>query len=221
MASRVRESSWVYIVDDVAMTALAVASVAMLVYESTHALTSAQVGMLDGIDTGIALVFLGEFLIRFALAPRKAAYFKHNWWLLLASIPVSTPWTQGLRALRLLTIMRLGRVLTGTEAILDYCERFFTQTRAVYVIVLFFLIVAAGGAAFQLFETGTNPAVHGYLDSLWWAIGTVTTSGSGAIYPITEGGKIVSIVLMVSGIGLSGVFTALVASFLLREARRR
>jgi voltage-gated potassium channel len=221
MATRVREDSWIFILDDFVMIALAFVSVALLVYENTTVLPLVQMRLFDGIDTTIALIFLAEFFIKLLLSKHKALFFKHNWWLLLASIPVSTPWTQGLRALRLLTIFRLGRVFTGAEAILKYCEQFFTQTRAVYILVVFALVVIAGAVSFEFFEFGRNPSVHGYLDSFWWAMGTVTTSGSGNIYPVTNGGKIVSIFLMVSGIGLSGVFTALVASFLLREIRKR
>ena len=217
---RTSRESWIFILDDVVMIALALLSVVLLIVQSTSSLTSEQTRLFSEVDTGIALVFLAEFCIKLILAPRKRAYLRSNWWLLLASIPVSTPWTQALRALRLLTILRLGRILTGAEAILNYCENFFTHTRAMYVLTVFGVLVVAGAALFELLEFGKNPAVHGYVDSLWWAVGTVTTSGSGDVYPVTDAGKVLAVALMIGGIGLSGIFTALVASFILREVRK-
>jgi voltage-gated potassium channel len=197
------------------MIVLALVSVVLLLVERTSALSAAQIAQFDTIDFCIALVFLAEFIIKLWLAPNKATYLKWNWWLLLASIPVTSTATQALRALRLLSIFRLVRVGTGTNAIFDYVERFFEQTHILYILVTFALVVLAGAGTFEYFEYGINPNVHGYFDSLWWAMCTVTTDSFGDIIPMTTGGRVVAMILMASGIGLAGTFTALVASFIL------
>ena len=46
---------------------------------------------------------------------------------------------------------------------------------------------------------------------------TVTTVGYGDRFPITEGGRIVAVILMLVGIGLIGVLTATVASVFIKE----
>ncbi len=53
--------------------------------------------------------------------------------------------------------------------------------------------------AFHALEGGLNPGVHSFLDSLHWAVGIATTVGGGGINPITAGGKIVSILMMMGG----------------------
>jgi voltage-gated potassium channel len=78
-------------------------------------------------------------------------------------------------------------------------------------------LVSAAALAFHYFEHGTNPKVHGLWDSFWWAIVTVTTVGYGDIYPVTTPGRIVAILLMFTGIGALGVYTATVASFVVRQ----
>ncbi len=46
---------------------------------------------------------------------------------------------------------------------------------------------------------------------------TVTTVGYGDIYPITTGGRIVAIFLMLTGIGTLGLYTAAIASFIVKQ----
>ena len=49
---------------------------------------------------------------------------------------------------------------------------------------------------------------------MWWAIVTLTTVGYGDTYPITTGGKIFTGCLMIVGLGVVAVPTALFASAL-------
>lgn len=86
------------------------------------------------------------------------------------------------------------------------------------------VLIAATGLLFLgawlevLFETNAKGSnIHTYGDSLWWAIVTVTTVGYGDRYPVTLGGRLVAVVLMLVGIGLLGVLTASVASFFVAE----
>ncbi len=51
---------------------------------------------------------------------------------------------------------------------------------------------------------------------MWWAVTTLTTIGSGAIYPITAGGKIFTAMIVFIGLGLIAVPTGLFASALTR-----
>ena len=89
---------------------------------------------------------------------------------------------------------------------------------------LFRVLLTAVGLLFLgawlvlLFEknaAGSN--IHSYHDALWWAVVTVTTVGYGDRFPVTEGGRVVAVILMLVGIGLIGVLTATVASFFVAE----
>ena len=64
-----------------------------------------------------------------------------------------------------------------------------------------------------------NQNVHGFFDSFWWAMSTVTTVGYGDIYPVTTEGRIVAIFLMLAGIGTLGVYTAAIANYVIRQNR--
>jgi voltage-gated potassium channel len=89
---------------------------------------------------------------------------------------------------------------------------------------LFRVLIAVVGTLFigawlvLLFEERAKTSnIHNYPDALWWAIVTVTTVGYGDRYPVTEGGRVVAVILMLVGIGLIGVLTATVASVFIKE----
>lgn len=68
---------------------------------------------------------------------------------------------------------------------------------------------------FHYLEGGVNPNVNTHLDSIWWSFATATTVGYGDIIPVTAGGKILGIFLMLTGTGLFATFTAFFADYFL------
>ena len=65
---------------------------------------------------------------------------------------------------------------------------------------------------------GSN--IHTLGDSLWWAATTVTTVGYGDRYPVTGTGRVMAVMLMLTGIALVGVVTAAVASYFVNLVRQ-
>jgi voltage-gated potassium channel len=49
------------------------------------------------------------------------------------------------------------------------------------------------------------------MDAIWWGFATATTTGYGDIIPVTNAGKFLSIILMLSGLALFSMYTALFA----------
>jgi voltage-gated potassium channel len=83
----------------------------------------------------------------------------------------------------------------------------------------FFIMLTIVGNGFILFsglifwglEHDVNPKVERYIDAIWWSFATATTTGYGDITPVTDAGKILGIFLMLMGLALFAVFTALFA----------
>lgn len=71
--------------------------------------------------------------------------------------------------------------------------------------------IAAGTLAFYYFEKGVNPKIHSLLDTFYWAVATVTTVGYGDAAPVSVGGKIVGIGMMILGSLFLWSYTALFA----------
>ena len=68
----------------------------------------------------------------------------------------------------------------------------------------------------------TTEKIHGgqgtFFESLWWSFTTLVTGGFADIHnPSTMGGKILTVMLVIGGMVLVGVFTATLTSVLVRD----
>ncbi len=73
---------------------------------------------------------------------------------------------------------------------------------------------------FYYVEVMENPKIVTYMDALWWGFATATTTGYGDITPVTLSGKVISIFLMLTGLALFGMFTALFAEVVLIRTKK-
>jgi voltage-gated potassium channel len=155
------------------------------------------------------VIMLAEYLVRLVVTPDTPGYLRRRW---VEPVTVLVPPLQSWHVVgieKMTLLVREGEL--RVEAILKHHS-------------LFRVLIAVAGTLFigawlvLLFEEkakGSN--IHDYPDALWWAIVTVTTVGYGDRYPITEGGRVVAVILMLVGIGLIGVLTATVASVFIKE----
>ena len=210
---------------DALMIALALVSVCLLFFEVLADHTPAQTRSLELADLTIAFVFLGEFSIRLVRAPKRALFLRKHWWELLASIPFTSETTQILRAFNLLRLFRLMRLLrlirfvVRFQILLENSARFARQTYLLYISTTAGIVILAGALGFHYMEAGANPNVHGLWDCLWWTIVTITTVGYGDIYPVTTGGRVLAIFLMLGGIATMGAATAAITAYVIERKR--
>src|SRR5262249_18745076 len=81
---------------------------------------------------------------------------------------------------------------------------------AAYVIVAFW---AGAVVVFGVVEYLIDPKTfHSVWQGIWWAIQTVTTVGYGDIVPKQTTGKVIAGVLMLGGLSLLAVVTAVITS---------
>ena len=172
------------------------------------------------INWTVWVVFVIEFAIRWA-ADRTLAFPRKAWFdllLILISPPFGVPETlQGTRSLRVLRLLRLVRALGVAGMGLRLAQRHFGERKFHQIFVVALTTVVLGALGIYTVETGLNPSIGGFGDALWWAVVTATTVGYGDVSPVTLEGRLIAVLLMVTGIGVIGVFTATVASFFFEE----
>ncbi len=110
------------------------------------------------------------------------------------------------RIIRVLRGLKAAKIL-ATFALEKRAESALWATLLVSILVTIF-----GSIAILHLETSLEANIHTAPDALWWSFVTLTTVGYGDHFPVTSSGRVLAAVLMITGIGLFGTFTAYVAS---------
>jgi voltage-gated potassium channel len=177
-------------------------------------------------ETIIVVIFTVEYLIRLAVADRKLRFIFSFYGLidLFAILPFYVARGIDLRSIRIFRLFRLIRafkIFRFSKGIQRF-KKAFSAVKEELVLFLvataFLLFVAAVGIYY--FENSAQPeAFKSVFHCLWWAIVTFTTVGYGDVYPITVGGKIFTLIMLIIGLGVVAVPTALIASALTKVVR--
>ena len=73
----------------------------------------------------------------------------------------------------------------------------------------------------SVYFTVVEPNITSYVDSLWYSFAVITTIGFGDVYVTTTFGRILSIILGISGIVVVALFTSIIVNFYNEMNRRR
>lgn len=176
--------------------------------------------MLHVIDTAICFIFLFEFVYRFVKAKNKLRFMRWGWIDLLSSIP-NVDFLRIGRLARLVRLFRLIRAFRSTHVLLSYVFRDKIKGTFTSVVILSVLIIIFSSIGILSFETAPNSNIKTAGDAIWWAFTTITTVGYGDLYPVTTEGRIIAVILMVTGVGLFGTFTGFVTSWFMDERKER
>jgi voltage-gated potassium channel len=160
-------------------------------------------GALEKIAIGLNwvtwLAFVVELGVMLSVVPDRRAWLRRH--PLDVIIVVLTPpiLPAGLQSLRVLRLFRLLRLLRLAQL----SREVFSLEGLRYALLLSLLTAVGGGALFVAFEKNQHLDVW---DGIYWSVTTMTTLGSD-IYPTTTGGEIVSVFILVVGIGFVALLT--------------
>jgi voltage-gated potassium channel len=187
-----------------------------LVVDTVFVLPEETRKLLQVFDFAICIVFFGDFCIQFYRAEHKLKFMRWGWIDLLASIPM----VEALRLGRLFRLIRIIRVVKAFKSLKEFMDSFFLNkahgTLQSALIIATLMIIFSSISILQV-ETDPNSNIATAGDALWWAFVTITTVGYGDYFPVTLEGRLIAAVLMTTGVGLFGTFTAFVASWFVKE----
>jgi voltage-gated potassium channel len=177
-----------------AVVALLVDAVAELPREVSR---TVQIG-----DTVVCILLLLDFLNRFRRAPSKGEFMRVGWIDLVACIPS----VDFLRAGRMFRVFRIIRLLRGIRVGLRVVQLFRenrTRSALASAVTTVILLVGFSSAAILIAENRPDSNIKTAEDAIWWSVTTITTVGYGDRFPVTLEGRIIAMILMLCGVGLS------------------
>ena len=177
------------------------------------------------LDAGCCVIFLTEFFLRYRFAEDRRWYVRNHWIDFVTSIPI--PAVSELRygrSVRLLRLIRALRVLRAFRIIFFFWRGMDHLSSVVNVKLMkksmkgICVIMILGAFIIQLGEGENDASVGSFAESMWWSFTTVVTGGFADIYnPTTTGGRFLTVLLIISGMIIVGVFTATLTSLYVEE----
>lgn len=191
-----------------------------LLYELTFKPSDRTVQILNFFDFIVCLVFLFDFFYRFATSKNKLRFLQWGWIDFVSSIPTIDILRWG-RVIRIFRMLRLLRAFKSTKSLIAYLFRKRAQNTLAIVSLITFSLVIFASIAILNFETSPNAHIHTFVDAIWWAFCSISSSFSGDTYPVSTAGRILAVLLAIAGIGLFGTLTAYLARIFLNPTELR
>ncbi len=192
-----------------------------------HAKWGPANGWIDDIAYGAVIFFGVEYIVRLATAPNKREY-AFSFFGIVDLIAVlaglaALPQFAFLRLLRVLQIVRLLKLARYSSALATLAKSFGSMRDEIvmFLNVTGLLIFMAAFGVYH-FEHEAQPEQFSHLgDALWWAVATLTTVGYGDIYPVTIGGKIMTAIVVLCGLGIVAAPAGIVATAMATALRQK
>lgn len=167
------------------------------------------------LDLASWVVFIADYAVRLRLSP---GYGRSRLGVFdLVVVLLTAPWyfVPALDGARILGVARLGRIarmfLVSTKgSVLRDLGRRLGQA-ALYSAVL----IACAAWVVRSVEP-VESGFRSYGDALWWSMVTFTTVGYGDLFPVSAGGRIAAVLLMIGGLALVGALAGSLGSFFSR-----
>ena len=203
------------------MIVLSVYVLGALFVNGMYDLSPEMDGLINQIDFIVCIIFMGDFFYRFHRAPAKLKFLRWGWIDFISSIPMLSVFRGG-NVIRIVRIFRILRAFRSVKILLNYLLKNRTQNTLVSVGAISCMVAMGGSMAILRLEQAIPTSnIKTPSDALWWSIVTITTVGYGDRYPVSDGGRIVAVILMIVGVALFGTFTGFVASLFVEPDIKR
>ena len=198
---------------------LIVISLISFAFETLPNLSTTWQTVLKYTEIVIVLIFTIEYIIRISLCRPRLKYVFSFYGLidLIAILPFFLATgidIKSVRAFRLLRLLRFVKLLKYNAAIRRLKEALNDDKDELILSGLVAgILLYLASIGIYYFEGEAQPDSFGSVfHSMWWAVCSLTTVGYGDVKPITVGGKIFTGVVLIIGVGIVAMPTAILAS---------
>ena len=179
--------------------------------------------LLYNFDILCFFVFSVEYVLRIYVAKKKSKYLFSFYGIIdfLAIAPFFLSSFLDLRFLRAFRILKIFRSLQLKKFNLaikriEIASKLIKEELTLFFIVIFILIFTVSSGIYY-FENEAQPETFkSVFHSMWWAVVTLATVGYGDVVPITLGGRIFTIIVLILGLLIVTVPAGLSATSLIK-----
>jgi voltage-gated potassium channel len=169
----------------------------------TYSLSERWKICLDRLDFLILIIFAIEYLVRLWCAESKLKFIFSVFSALdlLAFVPLLI----GFADIRFVRIFRWFRILRIVR-FFDFQVFVFqiqTQDKVIFariLLTLFSIVFVYSGLIYQVEHPINDKAFANFFDAIYFAIVTMTTVGFGDVIPLSEGGRVITVLMILTGI---------------------
>ena len=211
---------------DIVIQVLIISSLTAFTIETFPDNSARTTELLRDFEIFCVIIFSIEYVLRIFVAKNPFKYIFSFYGIidLLAILPFylsDVLKLTSLRAFRIFRIFRLFKLVRYNRALNRFSIAFnIIKEELVLFMVLTFIFIYIASAGIYFFEHDAQPEYFSsIIDSGWWAAVTLTTVGYGDVYPITGGGKIFTLFILLLGVGIITIPAGLLASALSRARK--
>ena len=118
-----------------------------------------------------------------------------------------------LRILRVFVLFRVFKLLRYSQNITHFFQVLASKKSELFTLLLLVAFtILVSGISLYVFEEHANKNIHNLFDAFYWSLVTISTVGYGDITPVTHEGRIITMVIILSGVGLISFATSIIVS---------
>lgn len=190
------------------------------------------------INTINITLFSIEYVLRLYVIPEDKTYSKKLGQLKYAFTPlmlidlivilpfifsfvgVDLSFLRALRSLRIFKLFRMGKFAQFDELLVRILKEKKEEFFVIFLII--FVLLFTVTPVVYYFENPVQPEVFSSMfDTLWWAAITFTTVGYGDMYPISLGGRILTVFITILGISVYAIPGSIFTASLLQQLNEK
>ena len=171
----------------------------------------------------VCIVFIIDVIIEVLTSENKMHTFRSHLFFLILSIPYLNIINQlnlqlSPDALYFIRFVPLARGALAMSIVIGYLSSNAVSSLFIRYLTIMLLTAYFCSLIFFQREYGINPEVTGYGDALWFSFMNLVTVGCN-ISPVTVAGKIVAVVLPITGMIIFPLFTVYLTNYVTRNQK--
>lgn len=172
----------------------------------------------------VCVVFVIDFFVGLHYSHDKWSFFRRRFVFLLLSIPYLNILNQmdiqlSHDALYFVRFIPLARGALALSIVISYLSSNAVTSLFMSYLTIMLMVCYFCSLIFYQREAGVNPQVNSYWTALWWSAMNLSTVGCD-ISPVTVAGKIVAVVLPISGMIIFPLFTVYLTDYVTRALKK-